>query len=71
MTDHTTGLAMRELVILVLVAAVVVWPFCRVYSRAGWSPWVGLLMVIPLVNLITLWVFAYAQWPALQGQPRP
>jgi hypothetical protein len=62
---------MRELVILALVAAVVIWPFSRVFSRAGYSPWFGLVMVIPLVNLIALWMFAYAKWPALQGQAKP
>jgi hypothetical protein len=60
---------MRELVILIelaVVLLVVVWPCFRVLSRLGFSPWLALLMIVPIVNLIALWVFAYARWPALQ-----
>ena len=63
------GLGMRELVILIelaVVLLVVVWPCFRVLSRLGFSPWLALLMIVPIVNLIALWVFAYARWPALQ-----
>jgi uncharacterized membrane protein YhaH (DUF805 family) len=42
----------------------------RVLRRAGYSPWWALLVLVPLVNLIALWVFAYARWPAVDGAPR-
>ncbi|MFN7644157.1 MAG: hypothetical protein ACK5PW_13935 [Burkholderiales bacterium] len=41
----------------------------RVLRRAGYSPWWVLLVLVPLVNLIALWVFAYARWPALDEAP--
>lgn len=55
----------RELVILI-TAAVIAWPYCRVLSRLGFSPWLGLLVFVPIVNIIALWLFAYAKWPALR-----
>jgi hypothetical protein len=64
------GLGMRELVIVVAVAAII-WPYCRVVSRAGYSPWLGLLIIVPLVNVIALWVFAYVRWPALPEAKPP
>jgi uncharacterized protein (DUF983 family) len=58
----TTGF--RELVLLI-TAAVIAWPYCRVLSRLGFSPWLGLLVFVPIVNIVALWLFAYAKWPAL------
>ncbi len=55
------------LIALVLVA-LIVWAFVavfgRILNRAGYSRWWLLTMVVPLVNLIMLWVFAFASWPA-------
>jgi hypothetical protein len=28
-----------------------------------------LLGLVPVVNFVVLWVFAYARWPALDGPP--
>jgi hypothetical protein len=41
----------------------------RVLRRAGYSPWWVLLVLVPLVNLIALWVFAYMRWPAIDRSP--
>ena len=62
------GLGMRELVIVVLICLLLagaLWPYARIFSRAGYSRWFCLLMLVPIVNLITVWVFAYAKWPAV------
>jgi hypothetical protein len=59
------GFGIRELVILITVA-LIGWPYCRVVSRLGFSPWLGLLVFVPIVNIIALWLFAYASWPALR-----
>jgi uncharacterized membrane protein YhaH (DUF805 family) len=37
----------------------------RVLRRAGYSSWWALLVLVPLVNLVALWVFAYVRWPAI------
>jgi O-antigen/teichoic acid export membrane protein len=53
--------------IIVLVVALIIWAFVaifgRVLNRAGYSRWWVLMMFVPLLNLIMLWVFAYADWP--------
>ena len=36
----------------------------RIFSKAGYSRWLGLTMIVPLVNLIVLVWFAFADWPA-------
>ncbi|MFW6114550.1 MAG: hypothetical protein ACOC7K_02310 [bacterium] len=60
--------AQFELIIIIVIAAVIVVPFWRIFSKAGFSGAFSLLMVIPLLNLIMIFVLAFADWPALRQQ---
>jgi hypothetical protein len=40
-----------------------VWLISRAVSKSGISGWWALLGLIPIVNLVMLWVFAFAKWP--------
>ena len=51
--------------VFLLIWATVVWPAARIARRLGFTPWLGLLAVIPMVNLILLWFVALAEWPAM------
>jgi hypothetical protein len=56
-----------ELVVVCAIAAmslVVVWPAARICRRLGFSPWLGILSVIPIVNLLLLWFIALSEWPS-------
>jgi uncharacterized membrane protein YhaH (DUF805 family) len=37
-------------------------PYWRIFSRAGFSGWLALLMIVPLINLIVLYVVAFSRW---------
>jgi hypothetical protein len=39
-------------------------PFWRICSRVGHSPWLSLLILEPLINLIFVYWLAFAEWPA-------
>jgi O-antigen/teichoic acid export membrane protein len=54
---------LMALVVLVLIVWAFVAVFGRILNRAGYSRWWLLTMVVPLLNLIMLWVFAFASWP--------
>ena len=53
----------------------------RIFSKAGYSGWLCLTQLVPLVNIIVLGWFAFAEWPvtrelsrlrhASAGNPRP
>lgn len=53
-----------QLLFLLIGAALVVVPFWKIYSKAGFSKWLSLLMIFPLINLIVLYVVAFSSWPA-------
>lgn len=38
-------------------------------ARAGRSPLWVLLLCVPWVNVIVIWLFAYARWPAMAAEP--
>ena len=39
-------------------------PLTRILDRAGFSGWWCVLIYIPILNLVGLWMFAFAEWPA-------
>jgi membrane-bound metal-dependent hydrolase YbcI (DUF457 family) len=50
--------------ILVLVwIAIVLIPCWRIVQKAGFNGAFALLGLIPVVNLVLLWVFAFMKWP--------
>ena len=51
------------LVVLVLIVWAFAAVFGRILNRAGYSRWWLLTVAVPLLNLIMLWVFAFANWP--------
>ena len=42
-------------------------PLWRIMQHAGFSPWLSLLALVPVVNVIALWLFAFGRWPAVDG----
>lgn len=49
-----------------LMAALVVVPFWRIFTKAGYSGWFSLLMLVPVVNIAALYFLAFADWPRLR-----
>jgi hypothetical protein len=69
-------LAIMPIFILVALAVVIV-PFWFICKKAGFSPWLSLVNIIPLGNLILIYVLAFAEWkpvpvvPPQLGYPYP
>ena len=40
-----------------------IWAFCNIFGKAGFSKWLGLLMIIPVVNFIMVLYLGFADWP--------
>lgn len=49
---------------MLIVAIVVVVPVWRICQRVGYPGWFGVLILIPIVNLVLLYVLAFSEWPA-------
>lgn len=48
---------------MLVVAIVVVIPVWRICQRTGYPGWLGILILIPIVNLLFLYFLAFADWP--------
>lgn len=68
MMDGSMGGGGSFLMVLVWAAIVVV-PFWRICQKAGYPGALGILMVIPLVNLVFLYYLAFATWPTQKSMP--
>ena len=57
------ALSIWHWLIVIGVVFLICYPIGRILKRIGYSAWWALLWILPLVNLIALWVFAYKRWP--------
>jgi hypothetical protein len=47
-----------------IVAVIAVVPFWRICKRVGHSPWLSLLILLPLANLVFIYYLAFSEWPS-------
>jgi uncharacterized membrane protein YhaH (DUF805 family) len=59
-----------SLLFLIVVAVLVVVPYWKIWQRTGHAGAWALLMLIPFVNLVSLWVLAFKDWPSVRGGGR-
>lgn len=53
---------------LAFTLMIALYPIGRILGRTGLSPFWSVLVLIPFVNLIALWVFAFIDWPRRMDQ---
>lgn len=69
MHQPTTNVALATIFVLFVVIfalAVAVFSvliYWRIFSKAGYSGALGLLMFVPIANIIVLCVLAFGEWP--------
>lgn len=49
--------------IFILLFVFLFWISIRILHKAGFSGWWALLLLIPIVNIVFVWVFAFINWP--------
>lgn len=57
------GAGWLEIAIIVAVAATTAWAAALVAGKAGYSHWWGLAILVPVLNLVLVWYFAFSAWP--------
>ncbi len=64
---HSVGLKGLWLIPFLIVVwyFLIVLPFTKIYKKAGYSPWMGILMIVPLLNVLMLYFLAFSNWPSL------
>ncbi len=54
------------LVVMFLAGLLIVLPFWMICKKAGFTPALSLLMLVPVANIILPFYLAFASWPALR-----
>jgi hypothetical protein len=49
--------------IVASLGSLIVLPYWKIFSKAGFPGALSLLMLIPLVNLVAMFYLAFAEWP--------
>ncbi|MHC4630132.1 MAG: hypothetical protein ACYS9C_02540 [Planctomycetota bacterium] len=49
--------------VALIVAAIKVLIFCKIFSKAGYCWAFGLLILVPVANIIAAFFLAFADWP--------
>ncbi len=63
MNDMPMQMGLVGLIVCLIIAALIILPFWFIYLKAGYSKWLSLLMVIPIVNIAMLYFLAFSTWP--------
>lgn len=57
------GLGIPEFIIMAIIGVVIVLPNWKIFSKAGFSGWWSLLMIVPFINILLEYYLAFAEWP--------
>ncbi len=61
------GYGFGHWIFFAVMVVLLIYPVGRILGRMGLSPLWAIVAFIPLVNVIGLWVLAFADWPARRG----
>jgi uncharacterized membrane protein YhdT len=65
-TGTSTGEYVAIAVVAILYLAIIVFAlylYSRVARKAGYSPWWGVAIIVPLLNIVLILMFAFQEWP--------
>jgi len=67
---HALQAMMVFLPLVILIGSlIVVIPHWMIFKKAGFPPFLGILMVVPIVNLVLLYVLAFSEWKVAPVAP--
>jgi hypothetical protein len=64
MNDMPMYMGSIGLFMWLIMAVLIILPFWFIFSKAGYSGWLSLLMVVPIINIVTLYFLAFSTWPS-------
>lgn len=65
------GYGAAHWIAMLLALVVILYPIGRILGRLGFAPLLAIAAVIPVVNVVALWILAFIQWPNRGGTVTP
>ena len=63
LNDMPMQMGFSGLIMFLVMTILIILPFWVIFSKAGHSKWLSLLMVVPMVNIVMLYFLAFSTWP--------
>jgi hypothetical protein len=60
------SIGLPELLVMCVFVSFFVIPFWKISEKAGYPAIAGFFMLIPFLNILLLFFFAFSEWPVLQ-----
>lgn len=57
--------ALMFVLIAIVFSLAMLYPYLRILRRTGISGWWFLTIFVPILNVVMIWIFAFAKWPAV------
>jgi hypothetical protein len=51
-------------IMCLIIVVLIILSFWFIFSKTGYSKWLSLLMVVPIVNIVMLYFLAFSTWPS-------
>jgi hypothetical protein len=67
--NHLAMLAIPMIFFGLIASVILVIPYWFIFKKAGFSPWLAVLMFVPLANVIILYVIAFSDWKVVPAPP--
>lgn len=65
------GISIWQLIIIfIMLGLCVAWTLiiARIVGKAGFNKWWAVISLVPLINIIFVWVFAFVKWPVQESK---
>ncbi len=65
------GVSIVQILILLVVLGFVAfdtWLNIKILKKAGYSGWWSVTILVPYLNIIMIWLFAFSKWPSMQSK---
>ena len=57
------GFSIWHWIIVFLIIVFYIFPIMKIVKKAGFSQVWGVVAILPIINIIMLWIFALKKWP--------
>ena len=64
MSDMSMQMRPFGTIMWLIMVVLIILPFWFIFSKAGYSKWLSVLMVVPIVNIAMLYFLAFSTWPS-------
>jgi hypothetical protein len=66
---HLAAILIPMMFFGLIFSVIMVIPYWFIFKKAGFSPWLALLMFVPLANIIIIYVVAFSEWKVVPVPP--